>query len=174
MGADQRLVGAITSGQTESNVTARVFGSLLTWLNDHESDVFFVGTCNDASKLPPEFARAERFDGVFFVDLPGRDQKDQIWGIDTRHCGLDAKQARPDDPNWTGPRSSRAAGWRRCSISRSLRPRRMSYPWLPLQATRSRAFGSGSPVGACRLTGRACIRGQSSVEGGGGCCGSRG
>jgi SpoVK/Ycf46/Vps4 family AAA+-type ATPase len=72
-----------------------VFGSLLTWLNDHESDVFFVGTCNDASKLPPEFARAERFDGVFFVDLPGRDQKDQIWGIDIRHYGLDAKQVRP-------------------------------------------------------------------------------
>ncbi len=72
------------------------------WLNDHESDVFFVGTCNDASKLPPEFARAERFDGVFFVDLPGRDQKDAIWGIYTRHYGLDAKQARPDDTNWTG------------------------------------------------------------------------
>jgi SpoVK/Ycf46/Vps4 family AAA+-type ATPase len=83
-------------------VTARVFGSLLTWLNDHESDVFFVGTCNDASKLPPEFARAERFDGVFFVDLPGRDQKDAIWGIYTRHYSLDAKQARPDNTNWTG------------------------------------------------------------------------
>jgi len=46
-------------------VTARVFGSLLTWLNDHESEAFFVGTCNDASKLRPEFARVERFDGVF-------------------------------------------------------------------------------------------------------------
>jgi SpoVK/Ycf46/Vps4 family AAA+-type ATPase len=79
-----------------------VFGSLLTWLNDHESDVFFVGTCNDASKLPPEFARAERFDGVFFVDLPGRDQKDVIWGIYTKFYGLDAKQARPHDSNWTG------------------------------------------------------------------------
>jgi SpoVK/Ycf46/Vps4 family AAA+-type ATPase len=79
-----------------------VFGSLLTWLNDHESYVFFVGTCNDASKLPPEFARDERFDGVFFVDLPGREQKDAIWGIYTRHYGLDAKRARPDDTNWTG------------------------------------------------------------------------
>ena len=42
------------------------------------------------------------FDGVFFVDLPGRDQKDGIWSIYTRHYGLDAKQARPDDANWTG------------------------------------------------------------------------
>jgi SpoVK/Ycf46/Vps4 family AAA+-type ATPase len=99
---EKALAGATSSGQTDSGVTARVFGSLLTWLNDHESDVFFVGTCNDASKLPPEFARAERFDGVFFVDLPGRDQKDQIWGIYTGHYGLDARQARPDDANWTG------------------------------------------------------------------------
>ena len=99
---EKGLAGATSSGQTDSGVTARVFGSLLTWLNDHESDVFFVGTCNDASKLPPEFARAERFDGVFFVDLPGRDQKDGIWGIYTRHYGLDVKQARPDDTNWTG------------------------------------------------------------------------
>ena len=81
---------ASSSEQTDSGVTARVFGSLLTWLNDHESDVFFIGTCNDASKLPPEFARAERFDSVCFVDLPSRDQKDAIWGIYTRHYGLNA------------------------------------------------------------------------------------
>ena len=99
---EKSLAGASSSGQTDSGVTARVFGSLLTWLNDHESDVFFVGTCNDASKLPPEFARAERFDGVFFVDLPGRDQKDAIWGIYTNFYGLDTKQGRPDDANWTG------------------------------------------------------------------------
>ena len=99
---EKALAGATSSGQTDSGVTARVFGSLLTWLNDHESDVFFVGTCNDASKLPPEFAMAERFDDVFFVDLPGREQKDAIWAIYTRHYGLDAKQARPDDANWTG------------------------------------------------------------------------
>ena len=96
------LAEATSSGQTNSGVTARVFGSLLTWLNDHESDVFFVGTCNDASKLPPEFARAERFDGVFFVDLPGREQKDAIWGIYTRHYGLDPRQPGPDDAQWTG------------------------------------------------------------------------
>ena len=99
---EKALAGATSSGQTDSGVTARVFGRLLTWLNDHESDVFFVGTCNDASKLPPEFARAERFDGVFFVDLPGRHQKDAIWAIYTQHYRLDAKHARPDDANLTG------------------------------------------------------------------------
>jgi hypothetical protein len=99
---EKALAGATSSGQTDSGVTARVFGSLLTWLNDHESDVFFIGTCNDASKLPPEFARAERFDGVFFVDLPDRSQKDAIWAIYMRHYGLDTKQPRPHEANWTG------------------------------------------------------------------------
>ena len=76
---EKALARASSSGQTDSGVTARVFGSLLTWLNDHESDLFFVGTCNDAGKLPPEFARAERFDGIFFVDLPGPEQRAAIW-----------------------------------------------------------------------------------------------
>ena len=96
---EKALAGATSSGQTDCGVTARVFGSLLTWLNDHESDVFFVGTCNDASKLPPEFARAERFDGMFFVDLTSRDQKDAIWGVSTRHYGLDANDSRPKIQN---------------------------------------------------------------------------
>jgi SpoVK/Ycf46/Vps4 family AAA+-type ATPase len=99
---EKGLAGASNSEQTDSDVTARVFGSLLTWFNDHESDVLFVGTCNDASKLPPEFARAERFDGVFFVDLPGLNQKNGIWSIYTRHYGRDAKQSKPDDTQWTG------------------------------------------------------------------------
>jgi len=99
---EKGLAGAASSGQTDSGVTTRIFGSLLTWLNDHESDVFFIATCNDASKLPPEFARAERFDGVFFVDLPGHEQKNSIWDIYTQFYGLDTKQARPNDANWTG------------------------------------------------------------------------
>ena len=35
-----------------------------------------------------------------------------------------------------------------------------SYPWLSLRATRSKGYASGLPVGACRLIGRACIRGR--------------
>jgi SpoVK/Ycf46/Vps4 family AAA+-type ATPase len=83
-------------------VTARLFGSLLTWLNDHTSDVFFIATANDVSKLPPEFARAERFDGVFFLDLPGKQQREAIWDIYLAQYGLDASQPKPDDTNWTG------------------------------------------------------------------------
>ena len=78
---EKALSGAGSSGQTDSGVSARLFGTLLSWLNDRQSDVFVVCTCNDISKLPPEFARSERFDGVFFVDLPTPKQRQAIWEI---------------------------------------------------------------------------------------------
>ena len=59
---EKALSGVGSNG--DSGVSTRLFGTLLTWLSDRESDVFFVGTSNDISKLPPEFSRAERFDGV--------------------------------------------------------------------------------------------------------------
>ncbi len=99
---EKALSGVGSSGQTDSGVSARLFGSLLTWLNDHESDVFTVCTCNDISKLPPEFARAERFDGVFFLDLPDVTQKRAIWRIYLELFGLDPKQPKPVDADWTG------------------------------------------------------------------------
>src|SRR6185312_17108710 len=68
---EKGLSGVASSGQTDSGVSARLFGSLLTWLSDHQSDVFFIATANDVSRLPPEFSRAERFDGIFFCDTPG-------------------------------------------------------------------------------------------------------
>ena len=36
----------------------------------------------------------------------------------------------------------------------------MSCPWLSRRATRSRACVGGPPAGACRRSGRACIRGR--------------
>jgi len=99
---DKGLSGVASSGQTDSGVTARLFGTFLSWLNDHESDVFVVCTCNDVSKLPPEFSRAERFDGIFFLDLPSKEQREKIWNIHLSTFGLDAKQARPNDDAWTG------------------------------------------------------------------------
>jgi hypothetical protein len=98
---EKALSGVASSGQTDSGVSARLFGALLTWLSDHESDVYFVGTCNDISKLPPEFGRAERFDGIFFLDLPSAAEKEKIWQIYLGQFGL-ADQPLPKDTDWTG------------------------------------------------------------------------
>jgi hypothetical protein len=99
---EKALSGVASSGQTDSGVSARLFGTFLSWLNDHESDVFVVATCNDISKLPPEFSRAERFDGIFFVDLPDKSQRRAIWEIYLTHYQLDRSQKLPADDLWTG------------------------------------------------------------------------
>lgn len=89
-------------GQGDSGVATRLFGTILTWLNDHTTDVFFVGTCNDISRIPPEFTRAERFDGVFFIDLPGDEEKQSIWTIYRKQYGIQDGVKQPDDTQWTG------------------------------------------------------------------------
>jgi hypothetical protein len=99
---EKAFSGVSSSGQTDSGVSARLFGSFLSWLNDHESDVFVVATANDITKLPPEFSRAERFDSVFFLDLPDAEQRAAIWRIYMDQYRLDAQQKLPPDSDWTG------------------------------------------------------------------------
>jgi ATP-dependent 26S proteasome regulatory subunit len=106
---EKALSGVQSSGLTDGGTGARVFGSLLTWLNDHKSDVFFVGTCNDIAQLMsgnPEFARAERFDGMFFFDIPSEEERRAIWGIYTKMFELKKLPAIEEllklSADWTG------------------------------------------------------------------------
>ena len=99
---EKGLAGAMSQGTGDSGVSARLFGTLLTWLNDHTSDVFVVATCNDIARLPSEFARAERFDGVFFIDLPGAEERQAIWRMYMEQFELAADQRLPNDEQWTG------------------------------------------------------------------------
>jgi len=99
---EKGLAGVTSGYKGDSGVSDRLFGTFLTWLNDHETDVFVVCTANDIKSLPPEFARAERFDAVFFLDLPTKSDRDLIWAMYLRKFDLDATQERPDDEGWTG------------------------------------------------------------------------
>lgn len=99
---EKAFAGGAAGGASDSGVSSRMMATFLTWLNDHESDVFVVCTANDVQRLPPEFSRAERFDGVFFVDLPQREQKDEIWSLYRQRYGIDAGEACPADEQWTG------------------------------------------------------------------------
>lgn len=89
-------------GTGDSGVSTRLFGTLLSWLADHESDVFFIGTANDISRLPPEFTRAERLDAVFFLDLPAASERQTIWSLYRRQYDIPASQPIPTDTDWTG------------------------------------------------------------------------
>ena len=97
----EKALGGV-SGFGDSGVSSRLFGSLLTWMNDHTSDVYLIATCNDISRLPPEFSRAERFDGIFFLNLPGQSEREAIWRLYVEQFALDPEQKRPADEQWTG------------------------------------------------------------------------
>ncbi len=97
---EKALSGA--NGSNDSGVSTRLFGTLLSWLAEHQSDVFVACSANDISKLPPEFSRAERFDGIFFLDLPSGSERQAIWKLYLDKFSLDAKQPMPVDTDWTG------------------------------------------------------------------------
>ncbi len=64
-----------------NDVTTRLFGQFLTWMQEKENTVFIVATANDISHMPPEFLRKGRFDELFFVDLPNGEERRKILDI---------------------------------------------------------------------------------------------
>ncbi|NWG11926.1 MAG: AAA family ATPase [Acidobacteria bacterium] len=72
--------------QGDSGVSSRVFGTLLTWMEENQRQVFVVATANDIEGLPSELLRKGRFDEIFFVDLPTPQERATILAIHlTRH-----------------------------------------------------------------------------------------
>ncbi|MBN2003767.1 MAG: AAA family ATPase [Anaerolineae bacterium] len=55
-------------GERDGGTSQRVLGTLLTWMEETDKPVFIVATANDIGHLRPELI--QRFDEVFFVDLP--------------------------------------------------------------------------------------------------------
>jgi hypothetical protein len=86
---DKAFAGTRGSGSSDGGTTARVFGTLLTWLSEKTSPVFVVATANDISHLPPELLRKGRLDEIFFVDLPGEPEREDILKIHLTKRGRD-------------------------------------------------------------------------------------
>ncbi len=59
-----------SGGKSGSDVSTRIFGTILTWMQEKTKPVFVVATANDITGIPPEFMRKGRFDEIFFVDFP--------------------------------------------------------------------------------------------------------
>ena len=77
---EKAFVG-IGSGGAGSEVATRLFGYFLTWMQDKTGAVFVLATANDISALPPELLRKGRFDEIFYVDFPTRDEREGIFAI---------------------------------------------------------------------------------------------
>lgn len=64
-----------------ADVTTRLFGNFLTWMQEKDNPVFVVATANDITKLPPELLRKGRFDEIFYVGLPNDEEREKIFRI---------------------------------------------------------------------------------------------
>lgn len=80
----EKAFAGIGSQGGGAEVTTRLFGYFLTWLQEKESQTFVVATANDVAKLPPELMRKGRFDEVFYIGLPTEEERRRILGIHIR------------------------------------------------------------------------------------------
>jgi SpoVK/Ycf46/Vps4 family AAA+-type ATPase len=69
------------SASADAGVSSRLLASFLSWMQDRKAAVFVAATCNNVTVLPPELIRKGRFDELFFVDLPNRAERKQIFSI---------------------------------------------------------------------------------------------
>ncbi|MGQ9837727.1 MAG: AAA family ATPase [Cyanobacteriota bacterium] len=77
-----KAFGNITSGADgDSGTSRRVFGSLITWMQEKTSPVFIVATANNVPLLPPELLRKGRFDEIFFLNLPTEAERKEIFRV---------------------------------------------------------------------------------------------
>ena len=84
---DKAFAGAQSSG--DSGTTSRVLATFITWLSEKASPVFVVATANNIDWIPPEILRKGRFDEMFFLNLPTREERQAIFEV---HL----KKYRPD------------------------------------------------------------------------------
>ena len=72
---------SVGGGEKDGGTNSRVFSTILTWMQEKTKPVFVVATANNISDLPPELLRKGRFDEIFFIDLPTKEERKNILQI---------------------------------------------------------------------------------------------
>ena len=75
---------ALAQGSGDGGTGTRVFGNILTWMQEKTAPCFVIATANDITKLPPELLRRGRFDEIFFMDLPNTTERQEIFKVHIR------------------------------------------------------------------------------------------
>jgi SpoVK/Ycf46/Vps4 family AAA+-type ATPase len=77
-----KAFGNISGGSDgDSGTSRRVFGSLITWMQEKTNPVFIVATANNVEILPAELLRKGRFDEIFFLNLPNHRERQEIFKV---------------------------------------------------------------------------------------------
>ncbi len=82
------IESGISDKQSDS-ASSRILGYFLTWMQEHDSEIFITATANRIDLLPAELLRRGRFDQLFFIDLPTRIEREEIFSIHLAMKGND-------------------------------------------------------------------------------------
>jgi len=77
------------SDKQGDSASSRILGYFLTWMQEHTSEIFVAATANRIDLLPAELLRRGRFDQIFFIDLPTRREREEIFTIHLKAKGND-------------------------------------------------------------------------------------
>jgi SpoVK/Ycf46/Vps4 family AAA+-type ATPase len=72
---------SINESNGDSGTSNRVLATFISWLSEKTKPVFVVATANNIDRLPLEIIRKGRFDEIFFLDLPQKQEREQIFKI---------------------------------------------------------------------------------------------
>ena len=75
------------SDKQGEGAASRILGYFLTWMQEHTSEIFIAATANRIDLLPAELLRRGRFDQIFFIDLPTRVEREEIFTIHLKAKG---------------------------------------------------------------------------------------
>src|SRR5438034_6614943 len=87
---EKGMGGLQSSARSDGGETARTIGTLLAWMAEQQ-DVFVFATANDVRQLAPEQIRQGRFGQIVFVDLPGAEDRADIFRVHLTVRGRDPK-----------------------------------------------------------------------------------
>ena len=74
-------------GGSNSEILTRMFGYFLSWMQEKTSSVYVIATANNADNLPPELKRKGRFDEIFCVNLPNKEERLAIFNVHLKKKG---------------------------------------------------------------------------------------
>lgn len=75
-------------GKNQSEVSAKMLGKFLTWMQEKKTLTFVVATVNKAKNVPVELTRHGRFDERFFVDFPNHKERAEIITLHLEKKGI--------------------------------------------------------------------------------------
>ena len=70
-----------TDNRGDSGTSNRVLATFISWLSEKTRPVFVIATANNIDLLPIEIIRKGRFDEIFFLDLPEKKEREEIFKI---------------------------------------------------------------------------------------------